>query len=154
MKPGAQSVTSRTADSGIQSAFHQGTRPTGPAWYATPTVAYAVELGASVQPAEAYVRYEHGAYLDAWYTRLRDAYMATMADLGVTTGMPDDAFLAAMARHKDLDRDRPPYCRPSSRPSRAASASSVSGRRASASSTVSGGLPWSGRPEARTSGRN
>ncbi|MGW2415889.1 hypothetical protein ACWCV5_27470 [Streptomyces tubercidicus] len=62
-----------------------------------------MELGASVQPAEAYVRYEHGAYLDAWYTRLRDAYMATMADLGVTTGMPDDAFLAAMARHKDRD---------------------------------------------------
>ncbi|GFE19376.1 transcriptional regulator [Streptomyces glebosus] len=81
----------------------KGTRPTGPAWYATSTVAYAVELGAPVQPIEAYVRYEHGAYLDAWYTRLRDAYMATMADLGVTAGMPDDDFLAAMARHKDLD---------------------------------------------------
>ncbi|WP_327158847.1 telomere-associated protein Tap [Streptomyces tubercidicus] len=81
----------------------KGTRPTGPAWYATSTVAYAVELGASVHPAEAYVRYEHGAYLDAWYTRLRDAYMATMADLGVTTGMPEDEFLAAMARHKDRD---------------------------------------------------
>ncbi|MFE1176816.1 telomere-associated protein Tap [Streptomyces sp. NPDC058773] len=81
----------------------KGTRPTGPAWYATSTVAYAVELGAVVQPIEAYVRYEHGAYLDAWYTRLRDAYMATMADLGVTAGMPDDAFLAAMAQHKDVD---------------------------------------------------
>ncbi|MFG2095698.1 telomere-associated protein Tap [Streptomyces sp. NPDC048612] len=81
----------------------KGTRPTGPAWYATSTVAYAVELGARVQPAEAYVRYEHGAYLDAWYTRLRDAYMATMADLGVAAGMPDDEFLAAMALHKDAD---------------------------------------------------
>ncbi|MFE0378090.1 telomere-associated protein Tap [Streptomyces inhibens] len=81
----------------------KGTRPTGPAWYSTSTVAYAVELGAQVEPAEAYVRYEHGAYLDAWYTRLRDAYMATMADLGVTTGMPDADFLAAMERHKDVD---------------------------------------------------
>ena len=28
----------------------------------------------------------HGRYLDAWYNRLRDAYVATMADLGVTAG--------------------------------------------------------------------
>ncbi|WP_407284828.1 telomere-associated protein Tap [Streptomyces sp. BP-8] len=81
----------------------KGNRPTGPGWYATSTVAYAVELGARVRPSEAYVRYEHGAYLDAWYTRLRDAYMATMADLGVSTGMPDADFLDAMARHKDAD---------------------------------------------------
>ncbi|MFG2290705.1 telomere-associated protein Tap [Streptomyces sp. NPDC048595] len=81
----------------------KGDRPTGPGWYATSTVAYAVELGARVRPSEAYVRHEHGAYLDAWYTRLRDAYMATMADLGVTTGMPDADFLDAMARHKDTD---------------------------------------------------
>jgi hypothetical protein len=83
-----------------------GQRPTGPAWYATPTVAYAVELGYQVQPIEAYLRYEHGSYLDAWYTRLRDAYMATMAELGVTSGMPEDDFLAAMARHRDVDPGR------------------------------------------------
>ncbi|MEU6950280.1 helix-turn-helix domain-containing protein [Streptomyces sp. NPDC046316] len=81
----------------------RGERPEGPAWYATPTVAYAVELGYQVQPVEAYVRYEHGGYLDAWYQRLRDAYMATMADLGVVSGMEEQAFLEAMARHKRVD---------------------------------------------------
>ncbi|MDX6346386.1 MAG: hypothetical protein QOF84_1176, partial [Streptomyces sp.] len=80
-----------------------GDRPTGPAWYATPTVAYAVELGYQVQPVEAYVRFDNGAYLDAWYTRIRDAYMATMAELGVVAGMPEEEFLAAMAVHKQAD---------------------------------------------------
>lgn len=81
----------------------KGVRPSGPAWYATSTVAYAVELGYEVAPTEAYVRHEHAAYFDAWYTRLRDAYIATMADLGVTTGMPDEDFLAAMDRHQGVD---------------------------------------------------
>ncbi|MFE0514898.1 telomere-associated protein Tap [Streptomyces sp. NPDC058964] len=80
-----------------------GDAPLGPAWYATPTVAYAQELGYEVAPLEAYVRPEHGPYLDAWYTRLRDAYIATMADLGVTTGMTPGEFLAAMDGHKDRD---------------------------------------------------
>ncbi|MEU4097351.1 helix-turn-helix transcriptional regulator [Streptomyces sp. NPDC026673] len=83
-----------------------GRRPEGPAWYATPTVAYAVELGHDVSPAEAYVRPEHGAYLDAWYGRLRDAYMATMAELGVVSGMPEADFLAAMEHHKQTDPAR------------------------------------------------
>ncbi|MEV0323099.1 telomere-associated protein Tap [Streptomyces sp. NPDC050658] len=81
----------------------RGERPEGPAWYATPTLAYAVELGYDVAPMEAYVRYEHGSYLDAWYQRLRDAYMQTMADLGVTPGMEEGAFLEAMAVHKQTD---------------------------------------------------
>ncbi|MFV0131033.1 telomere-associated protein Tap [Streptomyces sp. HMX112] len=83
-----------------------GGRPEGPAWYATPTVAYAVELGHRVRPAEAYLRPENGPYLDAWYTRLRDAYLATMERLGVRAGMPEPEFLAAMealARHKAVD---------------------------------------------------
>ncbi|MGW3149555.1 telomere-associated protein Tap, partial [Streptomyces sp. NPDC001177] len=80
-----------------------GDAPLGPAWYATPTVAYAQELGYEVAPLEAYVRPEHGPYLDAWYTRLRDAYVATMADLGVTTGMTPEEFLTAMDGHKDRD---------------------------------------------------
>ncbi|MEU0335612.1 helix-turn-helix domain-containing protein [Streptomyces sp. NPDC006193] len=80
-----------------------GEPPEGPAWYATPTVAYAVELGYRVAPSEAYVRPEHGPYLDAWYTRLRDAYIATMADLGVTTGMTPEEYLAAMGGHQDRD---------------------------------------------------
>ncbi|GGX14015.1 telomere-associated protein Tap [Streptomyces chryseus] len=80
-----------------------GERPAGPAWYATPTVAYAVELGHQVRPAEAYVRREHAAYLDAWYTRLRDAYMATMERLGVVSGMSEADFLEAMDKHKHVD---------------------------------------------------
>ncbi|MFI1152606.1 telomere-associated protein Tap [Streptomyces sp. NPDC020817] len=74
-----------------------GHPPTGPAWYATPTLAYAQELGHPVHVTEAWLRPDHGPYLDAWYTRLRDAYMATMADLGVTSALPEPEFLAAMA---------------------------------------------------------
>ncbi|MFE5527149.1 telomere-associated protein Tap, partial [Embleya sp. NPDC056538] len=83
-----------------------GLPPTGPGWYATPTVAYAAELGAEIDPFEAWIRPEHGAYLDPWYTRLRDAYLATMADLGVTPDLDDTAFLAAMAEHKRADPTR------------------------------------------------
>ncbi|WP_331736489.1 helix-turn-helix transcriptional regulator (plasmid) [Streptomyces canus] len=81
----------------------KGDRPTGPAWYATPTVAYAVELGFDVAPIEAYVRLESGRYLDPWYKRLREAYIETMADLGVTTDMGGQEFLDAMAVHKQVD---------------------------------------------------
>ncbi|MFR9800469.1 telomere-associated protein Tap [Streptomyces sp. MS06] len=81
----------------------QGERPTGPAWYATPTVAYAVELGYEVCPIEAYVRHDNGRYLDAWYNRLRDAYLATMADLGVHADMPPADFLAAMDGYRQRD---------------------------------------------------
>ncbi|MGW1619943.1 telomere-associated protein Tap [Streptomyces sp. NPDC002172] len=73
-----------------------GERPEGPAWYATPTVAYAVELGYDVTPIEAWVRYDNGRYLDGWYNRLRDAFLATMADLGVHADMEPADFLAAM----------------------------------------------------------
>ncbi|MFG2132805.1 telomere-associated protein Tap [Streptomyces sp. NPDC048751] len=80
-----------------------GERPTGPAWYQTHTVAYAVELGYNVAPIEAYLRRENGAYLDPWHDRLRTAYLDTMADLGVAKDLDDHAFLAAMERHKNLD---------------------------------------------------
>ncbi|MEU5182195.1 helix-turn-helix transcriptional regulator [Streptomyces longwoodensis] len=83
----------------------KGERPTGPAWYATPTVAYAAELGYEVHPSEAYVRHDNGRYLDAWYHRLRDAYLATMADLGVHADMAPADFLTAMDGHKDRDPD-------------------------------------------------
>ncbi|WP_171117011.1 MULTISPECIES: helix-turn-helix transcriptional regulator [unclassified Streptomyces] len=81
----------------------KGERPTGPAWYATPTVAYAVELGHDVSPIEAWVRYDNGRYLDAWYNRLRDAYLATMADLGVHADMPPADFLAVMDGYRQRD---------------------------------------------------
>ncbi|MEU0525904.1 telomere-associated protein Tap [Streptomyces niveus] len=87
----------------------RGSRPTGPAWYATPTVAYAHELVAgyglpvTLRPLEAWVRPEHGPYLDPWHKRLADAYRATMAELGVTTDLDEHAFLAAMEDHKRSD---------------------------------------------------
>ncbi|MET9365618.1 helix-turn-helix transcriptional regulator [Streptomyces sp. NPDC006632] len=81
----------------------KGERPEGPAWYATPTVAYAVELGYEVRPLEAWVRRENGRYLDGWYNRLRDAYLATMADLGVDADLAPEDFLAAMNGYKGRD---------------------------------------------------
>ena len=80
-----------------------GTRPTGPAWYQTHTVAYAQELGYNVAPLEGYLRRETGAYLDPWLDRLKAAYVGTLADLGVTKDLRDAEFLAAMERHKDVD---------------------------------------------------
>ncbi|MCX5426123.1 transcriptional regulator [Streptomyces sp. NBC_00078] len=80
-----------------------GKRPTGPAWYATPTLAYAVELGIEVRPLAAWLRPDAGGYLDLWHNRLRDAYMDTLADLGITDGMDEDAFLAGMATVKERD---------------------------------------------------
>ncbi|WP_405764297.1 telomere-associated protein Tap [Streptomyces sp. NBC_01538] len=81
----------------------KGERPEGPAWYATPTVAYAVELGYEVRPVEAWVRYGNGRYLDGWYNRLRDAYLATMADLGVGADLAPEEFLKAMDGYRQRD---------------------------------------------------
>lgn len=86
-----------------------GGRPTGPAWYATPTVAYAQELigqfglPVELRPIEAYIRRETGPYLDPWYKHLAEAYKATMADLGITADLSPAAFLAAMETHKAGD---------------------------------------------------
>ncbi|MEU7428782.1 helix-turn-helix transcriptional regulator [Streptomyces sp. NPDC040750] len=80
-----------------------GQRPEGLAWYATPTVAYAVELGYDVAPVEAWVRSESGRFLDGWYKRLRDAYVATMADLGVGEKLSPTEFLTAMDGYKSRD---------------------------------------------------
>ncbi|SFL67579.1 telomere-associated protein Tap [Streptomyces pini] len=80
-----------------------GQPPTGPAWYATPTLAYAVELGAAVHPTEAYLRYDSGRYLDPWYEHLRDAYLATMNDLGITPDMTQADFLHAMRALPEQD---------------------------------------------------
>ncbi|WP_285574580.1 helix-turn-helix transcriptional regulator [Streptomyces sp. RTGN2] len=81
----------------------KGERPEGPAWYATPTVAYAVELGYDVSPIEAWVRHDNGRYLDGWYQRLRDAYLATMADLGVGADLSPEEFLKAMDGYRQRD---------------------------------------------------
>ncbi len=62
-----------------------------------------MELGFHVAPIEAYVRTRTGRYLDGWYKRLRDAYVETMADCGVTTDLGGPEFLDAMARSKRVD---------------------------------------------------
>ncbi|MGW5636389.1 telomere-associated protein Tap [Streptomyces sp. NPDC003832] len=80
-----------------------GSRPAGPAWYQTHTVAYAQELGHHVTPIEAYLRREKGAYLDPWHDRLKNAYVATLADLGVTKDLTDAEFLTAMDGHQQAD---------------------------------------------------
>ena len=80
-----------------------GKPPTGPAWYPTPTVAYAAELGVDVSPIEAWLRPEYGRYFDLWYLRLQPAYMATLADLGVTEGMGEEEFIEAMATINQRD---------------------------------------------------
>ncbi|UUY52404.1 helix-turn-helix domain-containing protein (plasmid) [Streptomyces yangpuensis] len=80
-----------------------GTRPTGPAWYQTHTLAYAQELGHDVHPIEAYLRRETGAYLDPWHDRLKTAYLDTLADLGVTKDLTDAEYLAAMEHHQQTD---------------------------------------------------
>ncbi|MFJ4946671.1 telomere-associated protein Tap [Streptomyces albidoflavus] len=80
-----------------------GSRPTGPAWYQTHTLAYAQELGYDVHPIEAYLRRETGAYLDPWHDRLKNAYVDTLADMGVTKDLTDVEFLAAMEQHKQND---------------------------------------------------
>ncbi|OEV06279.1 telomere-associated protein Tap [Streptomyces oceani] len=80
-----------------------GGRPAGPAWYATPTLAYADELGYEIRPLEAWLRPQAGPYLDPWYERLRDAYLATMTDLGVTKDLIGPEFLTAMETAKATD---------------------------------------------------
>ncbi|MGY3677206.1 telomere-associated protein Tap [Streptomyces sp. TE33382] len=86
-----------------------GVRPEGPAWYATPTVAYAYELittyrlPVTLVPLEAWVRPDAGPYLDPWYKHLSEAYKETMADLGIVSGMGEGEFLAAMTTHKETD---------------------------------------------------
>ncbi|MER7405986.1 helix-turn-helix transcriptional regulator [Streptomyces sp. NPDC000070] len=80
-----------------------GEHPQGPAWYATPTVAYAVELGYEIAPTEAWVREDRGRFLDGWYKRLRDAYVDTMADLGVGEKLRPSDFLKAMDGYKQRD---------------------------------------------------
>ncbi|MEV4943769.1 telomere-associated protein Tap [Streptomyces zaomyceticus] len=73
-----------------------GEHPEGPAWYAMPTVAYAVELGYEVTPIEAYVRQDGGRRLEDWSGRLGDAHLATMAALGVEADLIPEDFLTAV----------------------------------------------------------
>ncbi|WP_240981670.1 MULTISPECIES: transcriptional regulator [unclassified Streptomyces] len=79
-----------------------GLPPTGPAWYATPTLTYAAEeLDLKVKPLQAYLRDDKGRYLAPWYKHLRNAYLETMADAGVHENMTPEAFLRAMQNLPD-----------------------------------------------------
>ncbi|MFD7645722.1 telomere-associated protein Tap [Kitasatospora sp. NPDC059795] len=75
-----------------------GLPPTGPGWYATQTMAYAIhELGHQVEPLEGWLRRPAAAaWLDPWQEHLATAYKDTMARLGITPGMDPAEFLAAM----------------------------------------------------------
>ncbi len=68
-----------------------------------PAVGYADELGYEVRPAEGWVRYGNGRCLDGWYQRLRGAYIATVADLGVGADLSPEECLAAMGGHRRRD---------------------------------------------------
>ncbi|MGW2588356.1 telomere-associated protein Tap, partial [Streptomyces virginiae] len=82
----------------------QPRRPTNASGHAASPPAEPADTSAPLNYEDpAYVRMESGRYLDPWYDRLRDAYLATMADLGVTPDMDDRAFLEAMAAAKDAD---------------------------------------------------
>ncbi|MFD7621890.1 hypothetical protein [Streptomyces sp. NPDC059802] len=84
--------------------FH-GNPPTGPGWYATPTVAYMVtEFGFDPTTiSEAYLSPLTVPFLKEWTVRLREAYKRVYALLGLQDGQEPEEFLAAYARHKDLD---------------------------------------------------
>ncbi|WP_033820544.1 hypothetical protein, partial [Kitasatospora sp. MBT63] len=86
--------------------FH-GRPPTGPGWYATPTVAYmATTYG--FDPAtitEAYLSSHTVPLLKEWTGHVRAGYKRAYADLGLTDGQSPEEFLAAYAVHKDVGTD-------------------------------------------------
>jgi hypothetical protein len=90
-------------------ATFTGTAPTGPGWYTTPTVAYAV-TAYGYDPAEireAYVSAHTVAFLKEWTQHVRAAYKAGMGALGVPDTLTEPGpFVAAwQARKGGPDRD-------------------------------------------------
>lgn len=86
--------------------FH-GMPPTGPGWYATPTVSYMAQTY-GFDPGsitDAYVATSTVPLLKEWTTRIRDAYKRTYGVLGLADGQEQEAFLDAYASHKDLEPD-------------------------------------------------
>ena len=82
--------------------FH-GRPPTGPSWYATPTVAYMASTY-GFDPAtitEAYLSTHTVPLLKEWTGHVRAGYKRVYADLGLTDGQAPTEFLAAYAVHKD-----------------------------------------------------
>ncbi|MEU3495307.1 helix-turn-helix transcriptional regulator [Kitasatospora cineracea] len=86
--------------------FH-GRPPTGPGWYATPTVAYMASTY-GFDPAtitEAYLSTHTAPLLKEWTTRIRGGYKRVYADLGLIDGQGPQEFLAAYAVHKEVGTD-------------------------------------------------
>ncbi|GLV79387.1 telomere-associated protein Tap [Streptomyces hygroscopicus] len=87
-----------TTDPRFPSPFTpSGEQPTGPAWYATPTLAYAhTYLKATIKPIKAYLRRGTGCnYLDDWNARLREAYYTVLRRLGIDPALTGAAFFQA-----------------------------------------------------------
>ncbi|WP_042386519.1 helix-turn-helix domain-containing protein [Streptacidiphilus melanogenes] len=86
--------------------FH-GMPPTGPGWYATPTVAY-MASAYGFDPGtitEAYLSTHTAPMLKEWTGRLRAGYKRTYAVLGLVDGLGPEAFLDIYALHKDIGTD-------------------------------------------------
>lgn len=84
-------------------ATYDGKAPTGPGWYATPTVDYMAKTY-GFDPAtigEAYVSERTEAFLRQWTETVRGAYKRQLAVLGLVDGMDPAAFLAAHAARKE-----------------------------------------------------
>ncbi|MEV7783662.1 helix-turn-helix transcriptional regulator [Kitasatospora sp. NPDC088351] len=86
--------------------FH-GQAPTGPGWYATPTVAYmATTYGFDPSTiTAAYLAAHTAPLLKEWTGRIRGGYKRTYANLGLVDGQAPEEFLAAYAAHKDVGTD-------------------------------------------------
>jgi hypothetical protein len=83
-----------------------GQWPDGPLTLHAPALRYALEYpGVVVAVTAGAVHSEHGPYLDPWARRLTAAYLAMLAEAGITPDMDPAAFLAAYAgmpaRHPD-----------------------------------------------------
>nr|BEK71253.1 hypothetical protein KPHV_84800 [Kitasatospora purpeofusca] len=86
--------------------FH-GQPPTGPGWYATPTVAY-MATTCGFDPAtitQAYLSTHTVPLLKEWTGHVRTGYKRAYADLGLTDGQGPEEFLAAYAVHKNVGDD-------------------------------------------------
>jgi hypothetical protein len=86
--------------------FH-GLPPTGPGWYATPTVAY-MASAYGFDPAtitDGLLSTHTVPMLKEWTGHLRAGYKRTYAELGLVDGQSPIDFLAAYAVHKDVGTD-------------------------------------------------
>ncbi|WP_198045380.1 hypothetical protein [Kitasatospora mediocidica] len=86
--------------------FH-GRPPTGPGWYATPTVAYMITTyGFDPSTISVADLSAHTApLLKEWTGRLRGGYKRAYTELGLMDGQAPEEFLAAYAVHKDVGTD-------------------------------------------------